>query len=107
MSGPGGPQPAQAQMSAPPPQVSELAPLDPNITEFLGPGGQPISREQFSQIREDYWRRTGRDPVAMQPSPNAQDNQGPIDTEGTPMEDGSAPADTGEGAGDPGPTEGQ
>jgi hypothetical protein len=54
-----------------------LPPLNENIKDFVGPHGEPISREAYEDLRLQIFQRTGKDPAQVfdmnrNPPPEAQ-----------------------------------
>jgi len=83
---PEGPQKGPPQLD-----VNQLAPLDPRITQFQGPQGQPISREEYQALREAVYLQSGRDPLEVR----EVDAPPPAETSAPPTEE--APPEGGEG----------
>ncbi|HTT14806.1 MAG TPA: hypothetical protein VMG14_03920 [Thermoplasmata archaeon] len=83
-------------------EVPELPPLDPNIDQFVGPGGVPMTREQFEAARLEHYRRTGVDPVQMYETGANPPPAATPETPAAPAEASSGDSESAEGSPDAG-----
>jgi len=96
--------PAEAPVSGP---ADELPPLDPNIERFLGPDGQPISREDYQALRLEVFRRTGRDPMAVYDTGGQRVDEPRGGSAPPSQEEAGGSTEPAEGTGDENPSESQ